>query len=86
VGVPDGRGEDEGGVADGGVGVTPDGGVGVGRTNGDPLSVDVVVPDVASAAAGTALAEVEPGQGSVRNEPRASDVVPLPQRATTRKR
>jgi hypothetical protein len=77
-GVPGGRGLDAGGAA-GCVGVTPGGSAG-GSTKGDPLPAVAV----ASAAEGVAVAAVEPGQGSVRNDPRASAIMPFRQRATTR--
>ena len=77
-GVPAGSALDAGGVA-GCVGVTPGGSAG-GSTKGDPFPAVAV----ASAAEGVAVAAVEPGQGSVRNDPRASAVMPFRQRATTR--
>ena len=82
VGVPGGRGLEVGGDV-GCVGVTPGGSEG-GRTNGDPPPSEPVPPAPTWAEAGTAVAAVEPGQGSVRNEPRASAVMPFRQRATTR--
>ena len=80
VGVPGGSPP---GDCDGGVGVTPGGSDG-GSTNGEPLPPPGVA--AVSAAAGTALAAVEPGHASVRNDPRASAFIPLRQRATIRKR
>ncbi len=79
-GVPDGRAPE---VCPG-LGVTPGGSEG-GSTNGEPAPVFPGVW-VASAATGTAVAAVEPGHGLVRNEPRASEVRPFRQRATTRNR
>ena len=79
VGVPGGSVLELGGA--GWLGVTPGGSAG-GRTNGDPPPVD----GPASAAEGTAVAAVAPGHGSVRNDPRASAVIPFRQRVTTRKR
>ena len=67
-------------MLDGGAGVTPGGSAG-GSTNGEAEPEDDM-----SAAAGTAVAAVDDGQGSVRNEPRASALMPLRQRATTRNR
>src|SRR6188768_3627903 len=70
---------------DGCVGFVPPGGVAGGSTKGDPPeppSGPLEPPDCA--AAGTAVAAVEPGQASVRKEPRASAFSPLRQRATTR--
>jgi hypothetical protein len=64
----------------GAAGVTPGGRDGA-RTNGDPEA-----PEGAPAAAGTAVAAKELGQGSVRKTPLTSRVNPFRQRATTRKR
>ena len=71
AGVPGGSVLEPGGA--GWLGVTPGGSAG-GRTNGDPPPVDG--PE--SAAEGTAVAAVAPGHGSVRNDPRASAVMPVP--------
>jgi hypothetical protein len=82
VGVPGGRGL-AGGVEVGVVGVTPGGSFG-GRTNGEPEVPPA--PAAASAGSGVAVAAVEPGHASVRNDPRASAVMPFRQRARTWKR
>ncbi len=76
-GVPGGRALE----VEGWDGVTPGGSEG-GSTNGEPLPVAAV----ALAAAGTAVAAVAPGQALVRNDPRASEVIPFRQRVSTRKR
>jgi hypothetical protein len=74
VGVPGGSGLG----LEGWVGVTPGGRAG-GSTNGDTEPAGDV-----STAAGTAVAAVDDGHGSVRNEPRASVFMPFRQRAMTR--
>src|SRR5919108_5705293 len=59
----------------------PPGGVGGGRMKGESES-----PELFATAVGVTAAASEPGQGSVRKDPRESTRMPVRSRATSRKR